>query len=145
MLLFLKVEKKGNRKNEDEDSGNDKGLLRKICCNVVCRPCRWMKQNMRCPKVFEVIAILNIVFTYFCVLMRYQYAARLKDIKLEMNKFNDLDQYVHDYEMLVYLYCANILVYMFGIINQISNFFEDFKTIIAGLIGVRIKFILIYF
>ena len=131
-LKNVKVRKKRktNKKLTGWEKFKEKFSELKVYCN----------DNYRSPDLFEYITFLNFLFYFGCVIFRFEYYARVSNISLDPNGFNDLSQYSLQYEMISYLNSATILIFMFSVINHVSYISPEFKSISVSLINVSLLF-----
>jgi hypothetical protein len=106
---------------------------------------RFYKRNFRSPNLFEIIskyylniALLNFLFFYVVVIMRFSYYYSLSVVTFDLTKYNDMDEYTNKFELITTLHCAVIFIFMFNVLNHVSYISPEFKIIAKSLSKVTI-------
>jgi hypothetical protein len=68
------------------------------------------------------------------MIFRFQYVNQIAKIDLSLNEFKDLGQQIAEFDKFFYYSCGNILIYLFSVIDIISQFSADFNIISNSLI-----------
>lgn len=89
------------------------------------------KRCIVCPNGPEILSILNIGFSLYCLITEIYYENKAKKLVIS----NDLDSFISKMNVLSNLLSANILLYFLGIVYLILNFMSDLTILTNAIIS----------
>jgi len=93
-------------------------------------------KNFRCPNFFETITYLNFIFFYGVCITRSNYFAYINtNLNLVVTtSFTDFSFYNNWFDLITYLHCGVILLFLFPMITHLSYWIEELKIISEALL-----------
>lgn len=106
----------------------------------------WIKNtklNYRLPDIFEAISFCNFAFYFSLIAIRMSYLKETSSLNIYVTRFTDLEKSSQTYELVTYLNCLSILVFMLSVINHINYLSDDFKQITDAIKKVTMSIVII--
>ncbi len=149
LLYSLTVTTEKKNESEMENRGIQKNIeFSERLKQVFCFICNVMEKHFRCPNFFEAIsniyiyelAFLNFFFFWGVCIYRSNYFAYI-DANLTLNinnSFNDLSYYSTWFDLITYLNCGVLLLFLFTMITHLSYWIDELKIISEALLTVKL-------